>query len=232
VAGRGSASRGRKPAGASTAAPRRPAAANRPRPPAEPTADQLDERVIDAVLALTARDGWRAASLPAIAAEAGVGLGALYDRFPDKPAILAALIRRVDRAMLTSGGDGPAEGNGPAEGSPRDRLFDVVMRRFETLQTMRPSITAIVAGVDPASAARALSAGVRSLAWMLEAAGLDSTGVIGRLRVAGLATVYARAFRAWLDDDGADLGKTMAALDRGLAQAERWASALPASRRP
>ena len=228
MAGRGSASRGRKPAGATTAAPRHPAAASRTRPTAEPTAeptgDQLDERVIDAALALAARDGWRAARLPAIAAEAGVGLAVLYHRFRDKPAILAALVQRVDRAMLASGGDEPAEG------SPRDRLFDVVMRRFETLQTMRPAITAIVAGVDPASAARALCAGVRSLAWMLEAAGIDSAGLVGRLRIAGLAVVYARAFRAWLDDEGADLGKTMAALDRGLALAERWAGALPVSR--
>ena len=64
-------------------------------------------------------------------------------------------------------------------------------------------------------------------AWMLEAAGIGSGGLAGRMRAAGLAVVYARAFRAWLEDDSADLGKTMAALDRGLAQAERWASVLP-----
>jgi hypothetical protein len=70
------------------------------------------------------------------------------------------------------------------------------------------------------------------MAWMLAAAGLDAGGITGRLRVAGLMVVYGTAFRAWLADDGADLGKTMAAVDRGLAQAERWASALPGARRP
>jgi len=217
VAGRGTASRRRKPAG--------PAARHRTAPlaGAAAAADPLDDQIIDAALALAARNGWRAANLPAIAAAAGVGLGALYERFPDKPAILVAVIRRVDRAMLASGGDEPAEG------SPRDRLFDVIMRRFEALQPLRPAIAAVVAaGADPLSAARLLGAGLRSLAWMLEAAGIDSSGVAGRLRIAGLAVVYARAFRAWLDDDGADLGKTMAALDRALAQAERWAGALPA----
>lgn len=225
MAGRRSASRGRKPADA--AARRRPAS---PSPAATNGAgvavDPLDDRIIDAALALAARDGWRAARLPALAAEAGIGLGDLYARFPDRAAIVAALIRRIDHAMLASAGE--AE---PAEGSPRDRLFDVVMRRFEALQPMRAGIVAIAAGVDPASAARALGAGLRSLAWMLEAAGIDASGVAGRLRMAGLAAVYARAFRVWLRDDGADLGRTMAALDQGLAEAERWAGALPGGRR-
>jgi hypothetical protein len=66
---------------------------------------------------------------------------------------------------------------------------------------------------------------------MLAAAGLEAGGLFGRVRLAGLVVVYTTAFRAWLADDGADLGKTMAALDRGLAQAERWASALPDARR-
>ncbi|MBV8169153.1 MAG: TetR family transcriptional regulator, partial [Alphaproteobacteria bacterium] len=39
----------------------------------------LEARLIDAALAVAGRDGWRAASPAAIAAEAGVGLAALYD---------------------------------------------------------------------------------------------------------------------------------------------------------
>ena len=190
---------------------------------ASPTADSdVEARIVDAALRLAARDGWRATGLSAIAAEAGVGLAAFYDRFPDKAALLAGVMRRVDRAML-------AADDGGAEGSPRDRLFDVIMRRFEALQLLRAGIAAIVAaGPDPLAAPTLLGAWRRSLAWMLEAAGISASGLAGRLRLAGLAVVYARAFRVWLSDDGADLGKTMAALDRLLEQAERWASSLPA----
>ncbi|MBI3515673.1 MAG: TetR family transcriptional regulator [Proteobacteria bacterium] len=199
-----------------------------PKTPSSARADgAADDRVIDAALSIASRDGWRGASLAAIAAEAGVGLAALYDRFPDKAAILAGLMRRVDRVMLA------AEAADAAEGSPRDRLFDVMMRRFETLQPWRAGIAAIAAaGIDPLSALALVGSWRRTLGGMLEAAGIGADGLAGRLRIAGLAVVYARAFRVWLDDDGADLGKTMAALDRGLAQAERWASALPGQDRP
>lgn len=194
------------------------------RRPKTASPEDVEARLIDAALALAARDGWRAASLAAIAAEAGVGLAAVYGRVADKTAILAALMRRIDRAVLAE----PAD----LDGSPRDRLFDVLMRRFEALQPHRAGIVAVVrGGVDPVRSAALLPALGRSMAWMLTAAGLEADGIAGRLRVAGLTVVYANAFRVWLDDDGADLGKTMAALDRGLAQAERWAAALP-RRRP
>lgn len=188
---------------------------------AAPTAS-TEDRILDAALHVAARDGWRAAALARIATEAAVGLPALYALFPSKPALLAGLLRRVDRAVL-AGAETP-----PSDGSSRDRLFDVVMRRFDALQPWRAGFAAIVAaGVDPAGGLALIGPFRRSMAWMLEAAGIGSDGLAGRLRITGLAVVYARAFRVWLDDDSADLGKTMAALDRGLAQAERWASALP-----
>jgi AcrR family transcriptional regulator len=186
--------------------------------------EDVAARLIDAALAIAARDGWRAVGAAAIAAEAQVGLADVYAHVPDRAAILAGLMRRIDRAVLAEPVD--------LEGSPRDRLFDVLMRRFEALQAHRAGLVAVArAGVDPLRMAALLPTVARSMAWMLIAAGIDPAGVVGRLRVAGLTVVYANAFRVWLDDDGADLGKTMAALDRGLAQAERWASALP-GRRP
>jgi len=194
-----------------------------PGPAAPPIS--TEDRILDAALRIAARDGWRAAALARVAAEAEVGLPALYALFPAKPALLVGLLRRVDRTVLA--GVTPA----PSDGSPRDRLFDVVMRRFDALQPDRSGLAAIVAaGIDPLGGLSLLGPFRRSMAWMLEAASIGSDGWAGRVRVAGLAVVYARTFRVWLADDSADLGKTMAALDSGLAQAERWASALPRGR--
>jgi AcrR family transcriptional regulator len=182
----------------------------------------LEDRILDAALRVAARDGWRAATLARIAAEAELDLTALYARFPSKPALLAGLLGRIDRTVLAR-----AEA-AASDGSPRDRLFDVVMGRLEALQPCRAGLAAIVAdGIDPLGGLALIGPFRRSMAWMLEAAGIGSDGLAGQVRLAGLAVVYARAFRVWLDDDSADLGKTMAALDRGLAQAERWAAALP-----
>jgi ubiquinone biosynthesis protein COQ9 len=57
--------------------------------------------------------------------------------------------------------------------------------------------------------------------WMLQAAGFATDGLVGALRVAGLASVYASAFRTWLHDDDPGLARTMAALDRHLRRGER-----------
>ena len=48
-------------------------------------------------------------------------------------------------------------------------------------------------------------------------------GLDGLLRAHGLAGVWLATLRAWTRDGSADLGPTMAALDRALDQAERIA---------
>jgi hypothetical protein len=60
------------------------------------------------------------------------------------------------------------------------------------------------------------------MSWMLEAAGLSTAGLRGRLRVRALAVLYLSVLRVFLRDDSEDLAKTMAALDRRLRQAEPW----------
>jgi hypothetical protein len=67
---------------------------------------------------------------------------------------------------------------------------------------------------------------VRSHQWMLEAAGIDASGPRGALRAQGAALMFARVLLVWIDDDEAGLDRTLAALDRGLASAERWAGFL------
>ncbi|MEJ0067503.1 MAG: hypothetical protein WDO24_00660 [Pseudomonadota bacterium] len=149
-----------------------------------------------------------------LAAEASVDLATLYALFPAKPAVLVGLMRRIDRAVLA------ADQAGPLEGSPRDRLFDVIMRRFDALQPFPRRAR----GDHPVGRRSARRSRVGRAVPARH--GLDARGRRdrvdrpwpARMRIAGLAVVYAGAFRVWLGDDSADLGKTMAALDRGLAQ--------------
>ena len=65
------------------------------------------------------------------------------------------------------------------------------------------------------------AATLRSMGWMLEAAGLSAAGLRGLLRSEALLGVWLYALRAWRDDDSPDLSGTMAALDKALDQAER-----------
>jgi len=166
-------------------------------------------RMLDAALALAAERDWAAIGLTEIAQKAGLSLAEGSAACPSKLNLLAALNRRVDQASLTAMPE--------AEALPRERLFDLLMRRFDALQPHRPALRSMLRGSlgDPATllAAPAL---LRSMAWMLEAAGISAGGWRGVLRVHVLAGVYLSVLRVFLGDESADLAATMAALDRRL----------------
>ena len=65
---------------------------------------------------------------------------------------------------------------------------------------------------------------VRSMGWMLEAAGVSALGPFDRLRAKGLLAVWLWTLRAWRRDTSDDLGATMAALDQALTQAGQAAN--------
>lgn len=172
-----------------------------------------DGVVVSAALRLAAERPWRDVRLIDIAEAAGTDLATLRRSFASKGAILAAFTRQIDDVVL-------AAARRPAEGqSPRDALFEVVMSRLDALGPHRAALKSIAAdtGLEPALIASFLS----SQAWMLNAAGIDTDGVEGRVKVAGLASVYASVLRTWLDDDDPGLARTMAALDRRLRRGER-----------
>ena len=180
--------------------------------------DAKDElgRIIEAALALAARRGWKAVALRDVAAEAGLPLSTVHRRTPSREAILEALIARVDQTVLA--GPKPDQAGGA-----RDRLFEVLMRRLDALAPHKAGVRAIVhdLAANPLAALRFAPRMAGSMAWMLEAAGVDSGGWRGRLRAGGLAIVYLATVRVWLGDESADGSKTMATLDQALRRGER-----------
>jgi hypothetical protein len=111
------------------------------------------------------------------------------------------------------------------EGSDKDRLFDLLMRRFDALAPLKPAFKTGLAELRRGRIAT-LEAGLvggvnlhRSMIWVLEAAGLDGSCIMNDVRAKILGVAYLSAFRAWLDDESPDLTKTMAALDKALDRA-------------
>jgi hypothetical protein len=76
--------------------------------------------------------------------------------------------------------------------------------------------------MDPLLALALAAATLRSMGWMLEAAGVSAQGLQGQVRANALMAAWLYAVRAWRDDESADLAATMAALDKALDQAERF----------
>lgn len=174
------------------------------------------DAIIDAFMALAAEQPVRTIGLADIAERAGISLAALRATFGGKLGILVGFARRIDLAVLA---DGPAD---PASG-PRDRLFEIMMRRFDALAPYKAAVDRMAASArcDPALAAILHRLSVRSQRWALAAAGIRVGGLRGRMVVEGAVFVYAETMRTWLHDDDADLGRTMATLDRALRRAER-----------
>jgi len=187
-------------------APRKRAAAARNTP---------ERRLVTAALELAARQGWRRTGLAEIAAAAGLPLHEAYALHRSKAAILEAFSRQIDVEVLA--GMPAAE----ADDKPRERLFDTLMRRLDALKPHKPAIRAILRdSLSPPAVACGLPGRLRSMRWMLEAAGISTAGCRGRLLVHLVLGLYVSVLRVFLQDDSPDLARTMAALDRGLRRGE------------
>ncbi len=195
--------------------------------PSKPKSADLSQTVIETAMKLAVERGWRDLSLVEIAAEAKAPLADVYPLFPSKQAILAAFSRSIDRAVLAG------EQKDSLEGPAPDRLFDVLMRRFDALQPYREAIAAIAAdqGRDPVALVCSAAQLRRSMACMLEAANLASDSCKGAIRVNGLIAIYLTTLRVWLRDESEDMSKTMAALDRNLRRADNLLGRLRPRRR-
>lgn len=177
------------------------------------------DAALDAFLGLVAEKGYANVALRDVATSAGLGLAELFRRYPDKAALVAGFLARIDAEVIA----GTPATSDPEE-TVRDRLFDVLMRRFDALRPHRAAVQAIRhAGLrDPLLALSLGPAVRRSMAAMLEAAGVPSDGVAGALRQSGLLAIYQAVSPVFERDETTDSSKTMAALDSRLKRAERW----------
>jgi AcrR family transcriptional regulator len=180
------------------------------------------QKIIDAFMGLLAVRPIEEIGFADIAARAGLSLAELRDEFNSVLGILAAHIKAMDRKVLTD------SGSDMEDESPRERLFDVLMRRIEALTDHKAAVRSLLrsAQYDPPLALALNSMAVRSMEWMLTAADIDAAGTRGLIRAQGLAVLYSRVLRVWFRDDDEGLARTMAALDRQLANGQRWAGLL------
>jgi AcrR family transcriptional regulator len=175
-------------------------------------------KIVDALMKLAGERRFEDIAIRDICRQAGVTLADFRDCFPSKGAALAGLSRRIDRAVL-------AEDSGDlADESPRERLFDILMRRLEAMAPYREGLREVSAWLrrEPAAALAMNQVVVNSMRFMLEAADIElEDGAAGAIKLQGLALAWARIVGVWLDDDDPGLSKTMAELDRELTRGER-----------
>jgi AcrR family transcriptional regulator len=173
--------------------------------------------VVDALMDLAARRPWSEIEITDIAQAANISLAEFRDLYPSKGAVLGALSRQIDKQVLEGTTDDLA-------GEPaRERVFDVMMRRFDALAPYRDALRRIFRDLqyDPLSIAALNQVALNSMRFMLAAAGINTEGPLGTLKLQGAVLVYSNTMRTWLDDDDPALARTMARLDRELRRGER-----------
>jgi AcrR family transcriptional regulator len=183
--------------------------------------DPLDP-IVNAFMALLAEQRFEEIGFADIAQRAGISLSELRAKQPSKIALIAAHMRAVDRSVL-EGIDA-----GLAEEPPRERLFDVLMRRLDALAPHKAAVRSLQRSImlNPGLTLALNGLAVRSMQWMLTAADITASGPKGMVRAQGLALLYASVLRTWLDDDDPGQARTLAALDRALSSGQHWAGLL------
>lgn len=179
---------------------------------------ELKTKLVTTALEIAAEQGWRRTGLREVAERAEVSMADLYAQFCSKTALLGGFSAMADRAMLED--VQPDEDSGV-----RDTLFDALMARFEFMHQHRDGFIAVLRDLptDPVTGLSLVPKLDAAMAWALEAAGVSTSGLRGRVRIRVLGVVYMDVMRVWARDDSPDLPKTMKALDQRLDQLDQFA---------
>lgn len=187
---------------------------------------EFEAALIDSAFALGAEQGWSGVSPAAAARRAGLDLSRARLLFPCTGVILKKFGREADAFALTGL---------LAEGSVKDKLFDILLRRFDYLQARRAGVVALTRYLPfcPPLTLALAEMNVLSMGWLLAGAGVDATGLTGGIKKRGLLVVWLYALRAWVKDESPDLTATMAAVDTALAKLDgftnRFSATVPAA---
>ncbi|MBX2834017.1 MAG: TetR family transcriptional regulator [Micavibrio sp.] len=161
--------------------------------------------------------GWQQLTMQDLSEKSGFGLGEIRDLIDDKGDLLVLFGKVIDKKVLA------IHVASDASMPPRDKLFDILMDRFDTLNEHRQGILAVLESFkyDPKQLLISCPHLCKSMCWMLGAAGIETNGIRGALRVAGLTGLYIKTLKVWKNDESEDMAKVMAALDKDLGRLEQ-----------
>lgn len=187
-------------------------------------ASEFIDTALMAALDMSASRDWADITLAEIAEAADLKLSDFHG-VAMKDDLVDAASSYFDRAMSAEDVD--------VSETPRERLFEVIMLRFEAMEAHRDGLLSMMKYQDKSAARTSALFKARgdSARWALVAAKLDDLAARPfALKTVAVAWVIRKTEHAWRKDDGGDFSRTMAALDRELRAAEDrkdWLSRLP-----
>lgn len=188
---------------------------------AKNTGKSVKDSIIDAALKLAAEEGWAEVSFEQIILAAQMERVEVLEYFDDKTDILVSYGRRVDAKLFH-------EVAFDESMSEREKIFDIIMERFDIINEDRDAILSIMRSIkgDLKEALLTFPHLAKSMTRVLETAGVETQGIRGAAQVTGLVGVYLYVVKTWKEDESADIAATMSALDKALDYAESTANSL------
>jgi len=179
------------------------------------------DQIIDAALKRAATHGWRNLTMVELSADTGLSLNQIHAVYRNKAQILQGYVHRLDHSVV----DGY---EADESDTTRDRLFDLMMSRFDGMNDHKEAVKEIInqAANEPDTLITGGYGLLCSMRRMLRAASVSVDGCHGMMKVQALGLIFACTSRTWLDDESDDMSRTMAKLDKYLAQAERFEQGL------
>jgi ubiquinone biosynthesis protein COQ9 len=178
--------------------------------------------ILDTALTLADEQGWEAVRLHRVAAAAGITLDDIRRHYREKDALIDAWFDRADAAALTLAASGEL-----AALTPRERLFRLIMAWLAALAPHhRVTRQMILSKCEPGHLHIQIPAVMRisrTVQWLREAAGFESTFVRRALEETATTAIFVATFCYWLYDDSQNAQRSRAFLDRRLECAEALA---------
>lgn len=177
---------------------------------------------IDTLMTLLMTKSYKEISMREVADAAKVPVPKFLLAYNSKLDLIEAFARRIDEEIL-------AEDDADMLDEPmRERLFDVMMRRYDTLAPFKLALIQLDRDSrnDPILLSGLAGISSRSMVRMAASVGLDLSGPKGAVTLAGLLDVHRQVLQIWLSESDAGQARTLAALDKALRRAERRAGDL------
>ena len=185
--------------------------------------EQQKQDIFERLLRHLQQKGWNQLNLAQVAQSEDIAPEVMEAFFPAKINVLEYLIKQVDDAYSAHLPEDDADER------PHDRLFAIIMARFDALAPYRGALQAVQGDMwqEPWNFLCLLPCLIPSLTSMLDAAHIDTQGLTGLVRVKIFAVAYFMLLPTWLNDESADLSATMAAVDRSLERLAQVPSFFP-----
>lgn len=197
-----------------------------PPPPVDDSA-----RILDAAIDLAEAGSWEAVRLHDVARKLDIGLEDIRIHYREKEDLVEAWFDRADRAMLLD-----ARAPTFAALGTRDRLTRAMLAWLGALaEHRRVTREMIINKLEPGHLHFQIPALLRisrTVQWMREAAGRESTFLWRAIEETATTAIYVATFCHWLYDDSENAARTRAFLDRRLQCAETLAHRARGDTRP